>query len=99
MKRKINLEVTMDRVKVFHQLVPGTKSDDEIIPDDESINTIFALMILRESQLPTIEHMPFFFRTYFVVNLLENKFVSDRHLNYKVNMQYWSQDNSLFLFD
>ena len=68
MKRTIELEVKMDRVKVFHQLVPRTKPDDEIIPDDESINTIFALMILRESRLPTIERMSFFFRTYFVDN-------------------------------
>ena len=42
MKHKIELEVKMDSDNIFQQLVPRTKPKDEISPDDESINTIFA---------------------------------------------------------
>ena len=45
MRQQIDLKVTMDRDTYQYQLADGRK------PDDESINSVVALMITRDSQL------------------------------------------------
>ena len=45
MKKQIDLDVTMDRDKYQNQLADGRK------PDDESINSVVALISNRDSQL------------------------------------------------
>ena len=57
MRQQINLEVTMKLDKYQYQLADGRK------PDDESINSVVALMIPRDSQLCTSQRkkLPSFF--------------------------------------
>ena len=61
MRHQIDLEVTMDIDKCQEQLADGRT------PDDESINSVIALIRTRDSQLcsPSKSKRSYFFRTYF----------------------------------
>ena len=79
MRKKIDLEVTMNLDKYQYQLDDGRK------PDDESINSVVALMIPRDSRLCTSQRnkLPsFFFRTYMMDNLVHLGFENDSGLTY-----------------
>ena len=63
-------------------------------PDDEVINFIFTLVEKSDSQLCEIDgsrRLSFFFRTYFITNLLKDRFESDSEYSYNVNVPSWSQ--------
>ena len=79
MRKKIDLEVTMNLDKYQYQLDDGRK------PDDESINSVVALMIPRDSQLCTSQRKKLpssFFRTYMMDNLVHLGFENDFGLSY-----------------
>ena len=92
MRQQIDLEVTMNLDKYQYQLDDGRK------PDDESINSVVALMIPRDSQLCTSQRkkLPsFFFRTYMMDNLVHLGFKNDSSLSYSRetnNARDWCND-------
>ena len=92
MKKQIDLEVTMDRDLYQNQLADGRK------PDDESINSVVALMSNRDSQLCSsgkYKLPSFFFRTYLMDNLVHLGFENDFELSYSTktnNTRDWCND-------
>ena len=92
MRKQIDLEVTMDRDKYQYQLADGMNSDDE------SINSVVALMITRDSQLCSsgkYKLPSFFFRTYLMDNLVHLGFENDFELSYSTktnNTRDWFND-------
>ena len=71
-----------------------------MVPDDEVINFIFALMTKRDSQLRVTDKTQLessFFRTYFMTNRLKKGFEFDSGYSYDVNVRNWSQKQNLFL--
>ena len=92
MRQQIDLEVTMKLDKYQYQLADGRK------PDDESINSVVALMIPRDSRLCTSQKnkLPsFFFRTYMMDNLVQLGFEDDSGLTYSRKTKHvhdWCND-------
>ena len=92
-EKRFHLELTLDPEQVKDQLKAG------VGPDDEVFNYIFALMSKRDSKLreTDLSRRPsFFFRTYFMDNLLANGFDNDIRYKYVENVWYWSQEQDLF---
>ena len=92
MKKQIDLEVTMDRDLYQNQLADGRK------PDDESINSVVALMSNRDSQLCSSgkNKLSSFFRTFFMDNLVYLGFENDSGPSYSKktkNARDWCNDS------
>ena len=101
MKQRIDLEVRMKSDKYEYQLADGRQ------PDDECINSVVALMVPRDSRQCASQKnkLPlFFFRTYFMDNLVHLGFENDSRLTYSTatnNAADWCEDvfghNKLFV--
>ena len=82
MRNPIDLEVIMDIDKYLEQLADGRT------PDDESINSVIALIRTRDSQLcsRSKSKRSYFFRTYFSDNLVHLGFeTNSRSSSYSTN--------------
>ena len=96
MKQQIDLEVRMKSDKYEYQLADDRQPDEECITD-ECINSVVALMVPRDSRQCASEKnkLPlFFFRTYFMDNLVHLGFENDSRVTYSKATKYAKATNN-----